>query len=59
MESKLFKFCRKYNVWIYINVNINKYFVLQNNIILYQSSDYEYCEDYIKEMMIYDKYTNN
>nr|DAU33647.1 MAG TPA: hypothetical protein [Caudoviricetes sp.] len=60
MNSKVINnFCRKYNIWIYINTNMNKYFVTQNDVILYQSSDYQDCEDYITEMIINDKHANN
>lgn len=60
MNSKVINaFCRKYNIWIYINTNFDKYFVRQNDVILYQSIEYEDCLDYITEVIINDKHTNN
>lgn len=60
MNSKVINsFCIKYNIWIYVNTNMNKYSVRQNDVMLYQSSDYQDCVDYIKEMIINDKHTNN
>lgn len=60
MNSKVINsFCRKYNIWIYVNTNMNKYSVRQNDVMLYQSSDYQDCVDYITEVIINDKHTNN
>lgn len=53
------KYCLANNIHLYYNKEDLVYLVKQNDVTLYQSIEYEDCLDYITEVIINDKHTNN
>ena len=55
--KKLIKYCKQNDIGIFFS---NAVFQVKcKDAVLYQSSDYADCLEYISEMMIVDKYSNN
>ena len=55
--KKLIKYCKQNNIGIYF---ANAVFQVKcKGAVLYQSSDYADCLEYLSEMMIVDKHANN
>ena len=57
MMKRIIKYCKQNEIGIFFS---NAVFQVKcKGVILYQSSDYADCLEYISEMMIVDKYSNN
>ena len=55
--KKLIKYCKQNDIGIYFS---NAVFQVKcKGAVLYQSSDYADCLEYLSEMMIVDKYSNH
>lgn len=60
MNSKFIKkYCKKNNIEIEYHNEYDDYMVLQGERILYVGATYQKCLDYITEVIINDKHTNN
>ena len=60
MNSNLIKnYCKKNNIEIKYHNEYGEYMVLQGERLLYVGSTYQRCLDYIMEVTINDKHTNN
>ena len=60
MNSNLIKnYCKKNNIEIKYHNEYGEYMVIQGERLLYVGSTYQRCLDYIGEVIINDKYTNN
>ena len=60
MNSNLIKnYCKKNNIEIKYHNEYGEYMVIQGERLLYVGSTYQRCLDYIVEVIINDKYTNN
>ena len=53
------KYCKKNNIEIEYHNEYDNYMVLEGKRILYVDSTYEKCIDYITEVIINDKHTDN
>lgn len=57
MMKRLIKYCKQNDIGIFFT---NAVFQVKcKDAVLYQSSDYADCLEYLSEMMIVDKYSNN
>ena len=60
MNSNLIKnYCKKNNIEIKYHNEYGEYMVIQGERLLYVGSPYQRCLDYIVEVIINDKHTNN
>lgn len=60
MNSKdIYNFFKNNNILFYYDFYIDKFIIRQNDVILYQSSIFNECLDYFREVILNDKYTNN
>ena len=60
MNSNLIKnYCKKNNIEIKYHNEYGEYMVIQGERLLYVGSTYQRCLDYIAEVIINDKHTNN
>ena len=60
MNSNLIKnYCKKNNIEIKYHNEYGEYMVIQGERLLYVGSTYQRCLDYIGEVIINDKHTNN
>ena len=60
MNSNLIKnYCKKNNIEIKYHNEYGEYIVIQGERLLYVGSTYQRCLDYIGEVIINDKHTNN
>lgn len=60
MNSKdIYNFFKNNNILFYYDFYIDKFIIRQNDGILYQSSIFNECLDYFREVILNDKYTNN
>lgn len=55
--KRLIKYCKQNDINIFFSNNVFQ--VKCKGAILYQSSTYSDCIEYLSEMMIVDKYSNN
>ena len=53
------KYCKNNNIEIKYHNEYDEYMVIQGERLLYVGSTYQRCLDYIGEVIINDKYTNN
>ena len=60
MNSKdIYNFFKNNNILFYYDFYIDKFIIRQNDGILYQSSIFNECLDYFREVILNDKHTNN
>lgn len=60
MNSNLIKnYCKKNNIEIKYHNEYGEYMVIQDGILLYVGSTYQRCIDYLVEVIINVKHTNN
>lgn len=60
MNSNLIKnYCKKNNIEIKYHNEYGEYMVIQGERLLYVGSTYQRCLDYIREVILNDKHTNN
>ena len=60
MNSNLIKnYCKKNNIEIKYHNEYGEYMVIQGERLLYVGSTYQRCLDYIGEVILNDKHTNN
>ena len=60
MNSNLIKnYCKKNNIEIKYHNEYGEYMVIHGERLLYVGSTYQRCLDYIREVILNDKHTNN
>lgn len=59
MISDLYDFCKRNGIHISYSNNIYQVVHDKSNSVMYQSSVFDECIDYVREVYLNDKYSNN